>query len=330
MTPTLLKTYRRELILLGLLVALLVVVGIRQPSFLTPKTFDAVWHDSVLLIVLALAQMPIIMSRGIDLSVAANLALTGMLVSLVGRAMPELPFIVLISLGMLIGLGLGLINSVLVTWLELPPIVATLGTMSIFRGTIYPVSGGQWITASELSPAMLAFPNARFWGLTSLEWISIAAVILAWLLIHQSRFGREVRALGGNPNASQYVGIPTNRRLGVLYALSGAVAGMVGVLWVSRYSLASTELAVGFELQVVAACVLGGVSIAGGVGSIFGAALGAIFLVTLYNALPVIGISPFWQMGLVGVAILVAAVVNQGAARSAGKLILRKEQKVEG
>lgn len=278
MNPTILKTYRRELILLGLLVALLVIVGIRQPSFLSLKNLDSVWHDSALLMVLALVQMPIVMSRGIDLSVAANLALSGMLVSLLGRTHPELPFMLLLLVGIGIGLVLGTVNSVLITWLELPPIVATLGTMSIYRGTIYPVSGGQWITASELPQTMLGFPNARWLGLTSLEWISLVALLLAWLLIHQSRFGREVRALGGNPGASRYVGIPEKQRLFALYAISGAVAGMVGVLWVSRYSLASTELAMGFELQVVAACVLGGVSIAGGVGGIGGVTLAVLLL----------------------------------------------------
>jgi rhamnose transport system permease protein len=119
----------------------------------------------------------------------------------------------------------------------------------------------------------------------------LIALVLGWFLVHQSRFGREIRALGGNPNAAKYVGIPETRRLFVLYALSGVVAGVVGVLWVARFALANTDIASGFELQVVAACVLGGVSIAGGIGSVLGTALGAIFLTTLYNALPVINVS---------------------------------------
>jgi rhamnose transport system permease protein len=318
--------YRREWLLAGLWLVLLLGVSLVQPSFLSVKTLDLLWHDSALLIVLALAQLPIIMSRGIDLSVAANLALTGMLVAQLGRAQPDLSMGVLLLVGLMIGLMLGAINALLITVLELPPIVATLGTMSIFRGAIYPVSGGQWITATELSPTMLNFTNLRWLGLTSLEWISLLALLLAWLWLHQSRSGREVRALGGNPTASLYVGIPVQTRLAQLYIQSGALAGLVGVLWVSRYSLASTELAVGFELQVVAACVLGGVSIAGGVGTVYGAALGGLFLVTLYNALPVVGVSPFWQMGLVGLAILSAVVVNQGAARQRGKTILRREK----
>lgn len=321
------KTYRRESILLGLLVLLAVFVALRQPSFVSPKNLEFIWHDSALLVAMALAQMLVIMSRGIDLSVAANLALTGMLVGMLGQEFPGLPIWVLLPLGLLIGLLLGVVNALLITALEIPPIVATLGTMSIFRGVIYVVSGGEWINSNEMSPAMQAFssPNTRLLGLSMLEWVSIAAVILFFLLVHHSRFGREIRALGVNPVAAQYMGIPEKRRLFSLYALSGAVAGAVGVMWVGRYALANTEVALGFELQVIAACVLGGVSIAGGTGTVFGAVVGAFFLVTLYNALPVIGISPFWQMGLVGVAILLAAVFNQSAGRVVGKQILRKE-----
>jgi rhamnose transport system permease protein len=321
------KTYQRELVLLGLLVLSLIAVGIRAPSFISFKTFDAIWQDSSLLILLALAQMPIIMSRGIDLSVAANLALTGMLVGLIGKAAPGLPVIVLIGLGALIGLALGCLNGALINLLELPPIVATLGMLSVYRGMTYVVSGGQWINSNELPAQLVAFPNDRFLGLTGLEWVSLIGVVIAFFVVHQSRFGREVRALGGNPTASKYVGIPTTRRLFALYAISGTVAGIVGVLWVARYALASTEIAVGFELQVVAACVLGGVSIAGGVGSVYGTVLGSIFLVTLYNALPVVNVSPFLQTAIVGVAILVAAVVNQGEGRRKGKQILRRLEK---
>ena len=317
------RLYSRELVLLGLLVLLFVIVGVRTPSFLSFKTLDTVWHDSALLILLAFAQMPIIISRGIDLSVASNMALSSMIVALLGKAQPEIPFIILLTLGAVIGLGLGCINALMITLLELPPIVATLGTLSVYRGVTYLVSGGQWITANEMSPGMVDFPNLRF-GLTSLEWASLLGLLIAWLVTHQSKFGREVRALGGNPTASRYAGINVQRRTFALYALSGTVAGIVGVMWAARYAIASTELAIGFELQVVAACVLGGVSIAGGVGSVFGTALGALFLITLYNALPVIGVSPFFQTAIVGLAILVAAIVNQGRAQDQGKHILRK------
>ncbi len=215
------RAYQRELILLGLLVGLLVGVGVRSPAFISFKTFDAIWHDSALLIVLALTQMLVIMSRGIDLSVAANLALSGMLVGLLAKAVPGIPVIALLTLGALSGLMLGIINAALINFLEIPPIVSSLGMMSVYRGMTYMVSGGQWINANELPVALVDFPNARLLGITGLEWVSLIALVLGWFLVHHSRFGREIRALGGNPNAAKYVGIPATRRLFAFYALSG-------------------------------------------------------------------------------------------------------------
>lgn len=316
--------YRREWILAGFLLLGFLGVGFISPSFVSVKTLDAIWHDSALLLLLALVQMPIIISRGIDLSVAANLALTGMLVALLSKSNPQLPMLVLLLSGLAIGAILGAVNALLITVLELPPIVATLGTMSVYRGMTYVVSGGQWVNSQDFPAFFLEFPNARTLGLTSLEWLSLLGLLLAWLLWHQSRFGREIRALGNNPSAAKYVGVLEKPRLFWLYTIAGSVAGFVAVLWVGRYAIASTELAIGFELQVVAACVLGGVSIAGGVGTVFGTALGSLFLVMLYNALPVMKISPFWQMAIVGVAILVAVIVNQSAGKRLGKNILRQ------
>ncbi|GGJ42521.1 ABC transporter permease [Deinococcus roseus] len=320
----LLKTHRQEAVLLLILVLGFVLVGLITPSFFSIKTLDTLWHDSALLLTLALAQMLIIMSRGIDLSVASNLALSGMLVALLSQHFPGLPMPVLLLVGAVSGSLLGMVNSFLITGLNLPPIVATLGTMSVFRGLIYVVSEGKWITSKDLPQHVMDFPNARFLGLSTLQWEFLVVLGLFFVVVHHSRFGREIRAYGGNPSASKYVGIPEKPRVFALYVLSGLVSGIVGVLWVARYAIAYTEVAQGFELQVIAACVLGGVSIAGGVGTVIGTMLGSLFLVGLYNALPVVHVSPFWQTALVGLSILVAVVVNQGARKAIGKNILRQ------
>ena len=326
----LLNAYRREVLLLGVLLSVLLLVGLRSPVFLGASSLDALWQDSALLIMMALAQMPIVLSRGIDLSVASNLALSGMAVALLARALPDTPIILLLLAGILVGLLAGCINALLITLLELPPIVVTLGTLSVFRGSVYLLSGGEWLTAGKLPPALLELPNARWLGLTPLQWLSMVALLGAWLLIHNTRWGREVRAIGGNPTAARYAGIPVDRRTFALYALSGAVSGLIGTLWVARYAIAYTEVAQGLELQVIAACVLGGVSIAGGVGTVFGTALGALFLVLIYNALPTLGISPFWQTALVGVAILAAALLNQRGQGISNKRILARAEETKG
>jgi rhamnose transport system permease protein len=132
-----------------------------------------------------------------------------------------------------------------------------------------------------------------------------------------TRFGRDLYAIGNAPQCAGYIGIPTARRLLWTYGLSGLVAGLCGYLWVARYAVAYTEIAYGFEFTVIAACVIGGVSIAGGVGSVPGAMLGALFLSVIGNALPVLQVSPFWQSALTGLVILVAVLVNaRGKTRS--------------
>ena len=144
-----------------------------------------------------------------------------------------------------------------------------------------------------------------------------------YLLLSHRRAGRELYALGGNPAAARYVGIDAPRRELSVYAICGMLGGLCGYLWVARYAVAYTETALGFEMQTIAACVIGGVSIRGGRGSVAGCLLGSAFLVILFNALPVVDISPFWQSAISGLAILSAVVLNSRGERLRGKRILR-------
>jgi rhamnose transport system permease protein len=140
--------------------------------------------------------------------------------------------------------------------------------------------------------------------------------------MRHTRFGRELYAIGNHPVSARYVGVPIGARLFAVYAISGMVAGLCGYLWVARYAVAFTEIANGFELTVIAACVIGGISIAGGVGSVLGAVLGAMFLGIINNALPIVQISPFWQSAITGAVIVVAVVVNAREGKRSGKQIL--------
>jgi rhamnose transport system permease protein len=251
------------------------------------------------------------------------MALTGMLTALLSRANPELPAWLALALGSSAGLLLGVLNGLCIAWLALPPIVVTLGTMSVYRGLVFVVSGGAWVNAHELGRDFLAFPHRRLGGVTHLGWVALIVVAAAYLLLQHRRAGRELYALGGNPGAARYVGIDAPRRELMVYAISGMLGGLCGYLWVARYAVAYTETALGFEMQTIAACVIGGVSIRGGRGSVVGCLLGSAFLVILFNALPVVDISPFWQPALSGMAILAAVILNSRAERQRGKQILR-------
>ena len=305
---------------LSLVIALLVaLIGWRAPVFVTPESLLSVVTDTSFLFMLTLAQMAVILTRGIDLSVAANLALTGMIVALISRAHPDIPIAVIMVLAVMIGLFLGGLNGAAVAWVGIPPIVVTLGTLAIFRGLIFVIAGGAWLTSKDMTPAFLAFPKASFLGLPSLIWVAALVAAGFWLFLTFTERGRALYAIGGNPVAARLCGIDLQAGQMLVYCVSGAVAGLCGYLWVSRYGIAYSDIALGYELSVVAACVIGGVSIAGGIGSVGGALLGALFLGIIVNALPVINVSPFWQMAISGAVILAAVVVNARSERVPGR-----------
>jgi rhamnose transport system permease protein len=157
-----------------------------------------------------------------------------------------------------------------------------------------------------------------------MSWFAIATVAIFALLMWWTRTGRAFYAVGGNPTAAVYTGIDVGRTQFISFCISGLLAGFCGYVWVSRYTIAYVDIAGGFELEVIAACVIGGVSIAGGIGTVAGVVLGSLFLGVVKNALPVIHVSPFWQLAISGAAILGAVVINAGRERRTGRLILKE------
>ena len=317
---------RREWLLLAIIGAIALAVAARAPVFLSWRNGMDIANDSAILAILVVGQMGVLLTRGIDLSVASNLALTGMVCALVGRAMPGVPIGVLLLLAMAIGALLGSLNGWLITRFDLPPIVVTLGTLSAFRGAIFVASKGAWISDHQIHTAIKGLPRAQWLGLPALVWFALLVLALAAVFFKLRREGRELYALGGDPHAAQYVGIPVKSRLMLVYTLSGMLAGLSGLLWVGRYSVAYTELAAGYELTVIAACLIGGVSIGGGVGSVLGAALGVLFIGVVNAALPVIQVSPFWQQAIAGAVILVSVTLNARAEHRGGRLILERTE----
>ncbi|ANG63574.1 branched-chain amino acid ABC transporter permease [Marinobacterium aestuarii] len=314
----------REILLAVLILAMILLVGMITPDFLLPSNLLAVYNDTSILIILALGQMLVILTRCIDLSVAANLALTGMVVAMLNSAYPALPVPLLMAAGALLGLLLGIVNGALVWKLGIPAIVVTLGTMSIYRGLVFLLSDGAWVNAHEMSASFVSIPRATVLGLPVLAWVSVLVIVIMVHFTRQRRLGREIYAAGNNPTAAFYTGIQVGRLQFVAFSISGLLAGLCGYLWVSRYAVAYVDVAAGFELQVIAACVIGGVSIMGGIGTVQGCVLGALFLGVINNALPVLGVSPFWQMAISGAVIVIAVIANSRAERKVGRIILKK------
>jgi len=301
---------KRELILLVSLVSLITIISLRAPRFLNIGNFRDILDDTSLLAMVAMGQFMVILIAGIDLSVGAGVALTGMSVALLHQYHPEIPIFVIVLLSILIGFSLGSFNGILVSLLRIPPIIVTLGTMSIYRGFVFVISGGTWVSAHEMSDAFKNLPRGGFLGVSNLLFVAILCVITFGIFLKYTRTGREIYSVGGNETASQYVGINLKKIKYLPFMLAGSIYGLAGLFWVARYASAQSDTAMGFELQTIAACVVGGVSISGGSGTTLGVVLGVLLLGIVNNALTQIKISPFWQMGLQGLIILVAVIIN--------------------
>lgn len=314
---------RREILLFVIIGLMIAGFASRAPGFAQPSNLANIFNDTSILIIIALGQMAVILTKSIDLSVAANLAFTGMAVAMLNSGFPDLPLVLLIAAALGIGAFLGAINGILVWKLNIPAIVVTLGTLTIYRGMAFVLSGGAWVNAHQMTPAFLNAPRQVLLGLPVLGWTAIIIVAIIAIVMTRTFFGRALYAAGGNPVAAVYAGIDVGRTRFFAFVLSGALSGLCGYLWVSRYAVAYVDIATGFELDSVAACVIGGISTLGGIGSVAGALLGALFLGVIKNALPVINISPFWQMAISGSVIILAVIFNARQEKRRGRIILR-------
>jgi rhamnose transport system permease protein len=316
----------REIWLSATIVLLVLLIATRSSNFASPRNLLLIFNDTSILIMLALGQMLVILTRAIDLSMAATLALCGMVVALLNVAFPEVPVVMLLGAAGLLGGALGALNGILVWKLSIPPIVVTLGTLTIYRGMIYVLAGGAWVNAHQMTDAFKALPRTEFLGISLLSWLGVIMVTLFYVLATRLPLGRAFYAAGINPTAATYAGIDVGRTRFLAFTFAGAVAGLCGYLWVARYAVAYVDVAGGFELTIIAACVIGGVSIAGGIGTVAGTVLGALFLGVINNGLPVIGVSPFWQMAISGAAIIAAVIFNARSERKPGRIILKEAE----
>ena len=290
---------------------LVVTVTLRAPSFLSLDNFREILLNISILSIVALAQTMVILTHGIDLSVSSMIGLVAMMVAFVVSEHPGLPVIGSVLLGMVLGSVLGMFNSLIITFGKVPPIIATLGTLSIFRGLIFYYSQGTWINSFELPASFKQLSKGTPLGLPNMVIIALVVAVIVYYFLNHTRTGREIFAVGSNEDAAQFAGIRKQRIVFLVYVLSGLLSGLAAVLWASRFESAQTNTALGFELQTVAAAVVGGVSISGGVGTVPGVLLGALLLGIIQNSLTLIRISPFWQLAAQGFLILVAVISDK-------------------
>jgi rhamnose transport system permease protein len=312
---------------LGLVVALALLIGVTglvEPRFVGLDSLrDLVLNVSIVVLV-AVGQTLVIVTRNIDLSVGSTLGLAAFMAGDVFSGNPGFPIPLAFALGILLGAGCGLVNGLLVTWGRIPALVVTLGTLYVYRGIAFLWTDGRQVNAETLPDSFLNLGTGRVLGVPTLVLIAAVVAVLVGTAMRDLRSGRELYAIGSNPEAARLAGIRIDRRVTAAFVASGALAGLAGVLFTARYGTVDATAGTGYELSVIAAAVVGGVAIFGGSGSVYGAALGALLLGTITSSLIVLRVPSFWQQAIVGALLLAAIALDRFVAVRVSALLRQR------
>lgn len=315
----------------GIVLALVVLVAFtatQNPRFLSGQSIRDILLGTAILAVLAVGQAVVMITRNIDLSVGSVLGLSAFAVGTLLRGNPGLPVVVALLAGLAVGAVCGLVNGAVVRFGQVPALVVTLGTLYAFRGVSYFWAGGQQINADQLPGSFLGFGDSAVLGVPWLVLIAVVVMVVAGVVLRNYRGGRELYAMGSSPQAARLAGIKVGRNTTVAFLVSGALAGLAGVLFAARFGTVDAAAGTGYELNVVAAAVVGGVAVFGGSGSVWGASLGALLLTVIGSALAVLDINQFWQQAIVGALILLAIGADRLVAVRVAQALKKKDSHV--
>ncbi len=306
------RRWMRDLGILPVLVIIVVLFSLATDTFLSTNNLVNILRQASINIVLAVGMTLIILTGGIDLSVGSTLAVTAV-VGVMTSLNPALQWgTVLFPL--LVGLVIGLINGVLVAYVKLPPFIATLGTMTTFRGVSYLIPDGTTVINNDLNFAWIG--NDYLGPIPWLVVIAFVIVLLTWFLLRKTVLGVRIYAVGGNAQAARLTGIKVGFVLIFVYGVAGLLCGLGGVMTASRLYSASGLLGNGYELDAIAAVILGGTSVVGGIGSVAGTLVGALIMAVLNNGLTLMNVSFFWQMVIRGIVIVLAVTIDKFRTRN--------------
>ncbi len=307
-----------ELALLGALLVECVFFAAAAPSFGTWGNFFEVLRFSVELGLLAVALTPILITGGIDLSVGSTIGVTAVLFGVMTQTL-HMHVLVAILLSLFIGVAAGALNAALIAGLRLPPLIVTLGTYSLYRGIAEGITHGA-VSFTGFPANFLALGQGYFWHVVPVQLPLFVAVVAAyWVLLHRSVIGRSLFAIGFNADGARYAGIPVRKRLALIYVLSGVVASLAAIIYVAHLGLAKSDLGTGYELQAIAAVVLGGTSVFGGRGTLFGSLLGLLFLSVLQNGMHLMALPSEMYGVLTGALLLLIVSADRLRTRRAAK-----------
>ncbi|MBW4510676.1 MAG: ribose ABC transporter permease [Scytonematopsis contorta HA4267-MV1] len=300
--------------ILPILVIICILFTILSPNFLTGGNIVNILRQASINIVLSTGMTFVILTGGIDLSVGSILAVSAV-VTLLVSLIPALGWAA-VPAGLLAGLLLGLLNGALITFLDVPPFIVTLGSLTALRGVAFLVAQGTTVINRDINFAWVG--NSYVGPLPWLVIIALLTVVASWFVLRQTVLGVQIYAVGGNDRAARLTGIKVNRVLLFVYGVSGLLSGLAGVMSASRLYSASGIIGQGYELDAIAAVILGGTSFTGGIGTVGGTLLGALIIAILNNGLTLLNLSYFWQLVVKGLVIILAVMLDRLRRRSRG------------
>ncbi|PHV70248.1 hypothetical protein CS063_11305 [Sporanaerobium hydrogeniformans] len=313
------------LICLGILLA---AAALLTPSMFTLDSIISMLRNNAVYALLASGMMLVILTGGIDLSVASTLALTGVVTSVLMNKNPSIPAIFWVILAVVVGSLCGFINGFLVGKLKMIPLIATLGTMYVYRGLAFLMSGGNWLFPHQFTEGYVAFADKRILGVHSIIWFTVIVFILGGIFLGYTRPGRRIYAIGTNQDSAVISGIkPANIKM-LAYSIAGALAGLAGMLYTANFSICYYGMGEGFEMQAIAICILGGVSITGGKGRIDGVVIGTLIMSIISYFISLLPGLSVWQDAIQGAIIIIAVGINIYVLKTGEKNILKERGKL--
>ena len=298
--------------ILPILVLIVIIFAVIAPNFLTEANMMNITRQASINIVLAAGMTFVILTGGIDLSVGSILGVTAVM-AMVTSLSPEYAQLA-VPIALLAGLLMGVFNGALVAFAGLPPFIVTLGTYTALRGAAYLFADGQTVINSNITFDWIG--NGYLGPVPWLVVIALAVVAVCWFILRRTTLGTHIYAVGGNMQAARLTGIKVGLVLVFVYAVSGLLSGLGGVMSASRLYSANGKLGEGYELDAIAAVILGGTSFVGGIGTITGTLIGALIIATLNNGMTLMGVSYFWQLVIKGGVIIVAVLIDKYRPRS--------------
>lgn len=321
-------TGSREAILAIVLVVLCILIQIKSPSFLTPTSITDMLKNNAVTMILALGMLCVLLIGGIDISIASTCALTGMTVGLLLKYQVVSNTFLLFAIAIGIGLICGFVIGLIISKGGVLPIIATMGFMYIYRGLAYVIASNQWASAADLGD-FKEFALQKYLGfgvINNVLMIALVIYIVFFIVMKWTTLGRKVYAVGSNIEAASVSGINTDRIKLMVYTVMGVLGGLGGALATAVYSSAQPNMMYGQEMDVIAACVIGGVSMNGGRGSVAGVLLGALTMAIINKALPLVGIDSIAQNTVQGIIIMIVIIMNVLMQRSVDKNNLKRRE----